>query len=177
MSNLIESDKEKLITHINQREPQMINQIHHKYRQKFNHLNAKHGGTQEVNPSQVPGLTGTTGITGQEPKKHTRRFIKRNKYKRQKRAEARKETNLVHNLCDFPLTEAMTQVLNKGLSFVIKPKNVNLTEIRADLAAWKRTVKWKEFHANKEEGYSDSDNDSDSEPPSLFHVKKSSYHP
>ena len=79
MSNLIESDKKKLTTHINQREPQMINQIHHKYRQKFNHLNDKHGRTQEVNPSQVPGLTGTTGITSQEPKKSTRRFIKRNK--------------------------------------------------------------------------------------------------
>ena len=67
----------------------------------------------------------------------------------------------MHNLCNFSLTEAMTQVLNKGLSFVIKPKNVNLTEIRSDLAAWQRTVKWKEFHG-KEEGDSDSDNYSDS---------------
>ena len=163
LADLIESDKNKLITHINQRQPQIINRIHHKYKQKYNHLIAKHGRAQEDNPPQVPGIQ----------RHRTRRFTKRNKYKRQKRAEARKDINLVHNICKYTLTEPMTNILNKGLSFVIKPKNTNLTEIRADLAAWRRTIKWKEFHGNKVQSDSDSDNDSDTTPPDLFHVKKS----
>ena len=65
---------------------------------------------------------------------------------------------MVHNLCDYPLTETMTKVLNKGLLYVITPQRVNETELRADLASWKRTIRWKEFF-HKE----DNDPDSDSE--------------
>ena len=165
LSCLSESDQIKVVEYIKKRETQIINQTNLKYKQKFNHLVSKHGETHEECPSEVPGMKGS------KQKQNNRRFIKRSKYKRRKRAEARKQVNLVHNLCNFQLTDPMTQILNKGLSFVVTPKNVNCTLIRSDLAAWKRTMLWKEFHSGKEE--SDSTPDSDSGPPDVFKTKKS----
>ena len=166
---LTHSDQNKLIELLKKMEPQLINQIKQKFKQKLQHLITKNGGSPEES-AQVPGLKGH-----KEPKQ-TRRFVKRNTYKRRKRAAASKQVNLVHNLSDFPLTDHMTTVLNRGLSYVITPKNVNLTEVRADLQAWKRTVRWKEFwsHNNEMEAglESEFDSDSESEPPSLFHTKK-----
>ena len=164
LSLLAHSDQNKLIEMLKKIEPQLINKINQKFKQKLQHLLAKNGISQEES-SQVPGLKGH-----KEPHQ-TRRFIKRNTYKRRKRAEASKQVNLVHNLSQFPLTEDMTKVLNKGLSFVINPRNVNLTEVRSDLQAWKRTVRWREFHSSNKIEF-ESDSDSESDPPNLFHTKK-----
>ena len=72
----------------------------------------------------------------------------------------------------------MTKVLNKGLLYVITPQRVNETELRADLASWKRTIRWKEFfHKEDNDPDSDSEDAHEAGPPDMFKRKKTSLPP
>ena len=69
--------------------------------------------------------------------------MKRNKYRRWKKKElAKKNIGLVHNYSDFHLTEDMLSLLNKGRSFAPTPKNINLTELEAQMDSYDRTMRW-----------------------------------
>ena len=48
--------------------------------------------------------------------------------------EAQKKVNLITNLSDFPLNEAMRNLLNRGLSFVPTPEGVNKSQLVSDLS-------------------------------------------
>ena len=65
-------------------------------------------------------------------KKKTRRFIKRNKWKRVQDKKKKHTTSAVHNFSDMILTQAMETLLNRGLNFCITPLKLNVTEILVD---------------------------------------------
>ena len=116
------------------------NNVHESYKDYKCELCGKSFSESEP---RVPGFT-------KKPSK-SRRFIKKNKYKKWKRKEAmKKPLDLVHNLSDLQLSEPMKSLLNRGLGFVPTPKTINITETLADLDKYNRRMRWREFFFEKE---------------------------
>ena len=169
-NQLSDVDKRRLQDHISKREPQILHTIQHRFKQKLLFLLKSHNGeTQDNEPQGIP-LTQTS-----DKHNKTRRFMKRIRFKRHKRKEASQKISLVHNLQnEMPLTQEMSQVLNKGLSYVVTPGRVNETEARADIASWKRVVRWKDYYHNREDPdcQSEPEEAQDESPRDLFKKKK-----
>ena len=166
LTNLSDKDKNQINSLIKTQEPQIIKKWGNKFRQKL-HFLIKKTTEKQQDTSEVPGI--------QNPKKQTRtrRFVKRNKFKRWKQQEARKQINLVKNLSDYPMTNDMFSLLNRGLSFVITPSYANKTEVKADIQSYQRTLRWKEFHYG-ESLSEDSDTEQENSPKSYLKAKKKS---
>ena len=99
-------------------------------------------------------IDSTSRIQGfEKTKPKTRGFYKRSKYQKLKRKESMKRiTSLVCNLSDFPVTGSMESLLNHGLSFVPVPKKLNITQLKADIDKYSRSMLWKHFwFENKED--------------------------
>ena len=102
-----------------------------------------------------------------------RTFIRRNKYKRLKRRKASKLITLVHNFSDFELTADMESVLNKGLGFVVTPYHINKTELMKQIDRWKRSLRWKEHHFDRDTNNNSDPSDADeSGIPNIFRHEK-----
>ena len=85
------------------------------------------------------------------PKKKTRRFIKRSKYRRIMRKLSRKPLeSLFINYSSHIITDAEKKLLNKHLNFVPIPDKINKTQLEYDMARFKRTLRWKEHFADKD---------------------------
>ena len=71
-----------------------------------------------------------------------RRWIPKSTWRRMKKAELKKQINLVNNLSDLELTENQIKLLNKGLSFSPSPKGVDITHLTADTFHMERNMSW-----------------------------------
>ena len=158
-------ERENLLEYVRKREPQISRKLKHTFQQKLKHLKEKH-----CQPSDKPN---TDGYKAPPKASNNRRFMKRNKYRKWKIREAQKKVNLITNLSDYPLNEAMTNLLNRGLSFVPTPEGVNKSQLVSDLSRYERHMKWKDFFF--QDGPQESDNDFEEEtgPKDLFKQKKS----
>ena len=103
-----------------------------KYEKKLSHLKFKN----DIPTDEKPKIE---GCTLDKSKSKNRRFIKRSKYVKWKKKEFMKQaTSLVVNYSDFPVTEPMKTLLNKGLSFVPTPEKLNITQLKADIDKYSR---------------------------------------
>ena len=81
--------------------------------------------------------------------KKSRKFIKRNKYRRKKRQlDKRMQSQIVTNYSDKVLTNDMKSFCQLGLNFAMVPRKVNTTGIRAGFEKLSRTMHWTEFYHN-----------------------------
>ena len=64
---------------------------------------------------------------------------------------SKRNLDLVHNFSDFELSAPMISLLNRGPSFVPTPKNLNISQIMAELERYKRSMLWSEYFFEKEE--------------------------
>lgn len=104
-----------------------------------------------------------------EKSSNKRRWVKRSIYRRRQRKLSRKPLqNLVINYSDHVLTKDQSQLLNKHISFVPIPDKINFTQLTYDFERFERSMRWKEFHSNKDP----SENDSNKEE-CIFPSKKS----
>ena len=58
--------------------------------------------------------------------------------------------NLVFNYSSIVLTEAMKNLLNRGLNFAILPDNLDFTQVMADFRRFERSVTWTEYWYGRE---------------------------
>ena len=85
----------------------------------------------------------------------TRRFCKKEKYRRIQRKVRRKSTNLTTNYSNHQLCPAEERVLNRGLNFCPQPAAVNRTKVEAGLQRMARTVQcsavqWADYFPGRE---------------------------
>jgi hypothetical protein len=129
-----------------------LTKIEIKFRAKMNlkrdlkhswHMKLKRGETQN-NPQPDKD-------EHQKKRKKHRRFVERNKWKKRQDKKKSQPLTAIYNYSDLTLTEAMTNLLNRGLNFCINPLKLNLTEILVDYRKFDRKLRWKEFFAEKEE--------------------------
>ena len=115
-----------------------------KHKKKLGHLKMKYNIPKTNKENQrIPGV--------EKKKTTTRRFIRRSKYQKWKQTESKKQKlNLVVNLSDMVITEPMKSLLNRGLSFVPTPSNIDISQIKAQINKYERTVIWKEHHFNED---------------------------
>ena len=115
-----------------------------KHKKKLGHLKMKYNIPKTNKENQrIPGV--------EKKKTTTRRFIGRSKYQKWKQTESKKQKlNLVVNLSDMVITEPMKSLLNRGLSFVPTPSNIDISQIKAQINKYERTVIWKEHHFNED---------------------------
>ena len=115
-----------------------------KHKKKLGYLKMKYNIPKTNKDNQrIPGV--------EKKKTTTRRFIKRSKYHKWKQAESKKQKlNLVVNLSDMVITEPMKSLLNRGLSFVPTPSNIDISQVKAQINKYERTVIWKEHHFNED---------------------------
>ena len=83
--------------------------------------------------------------------------------KKQRKREKKTPISVVFNYSSFELTETMLSLLNRGLNFVVKPLNLNISKVLTDFKSFERKMVWAEF-------FHGSDN-SDYKPP-LFKTEK-----
>ena len=84
-------------------------------------------------------------------KTDSRRFIKRSKYQKWKRVESSKQNlNLVKNLSDMVVTESMISLLNHGLGFLPTPSNIDISQVKAQINKYERSVIWREQFFDQE---------------------------
>ena len=67
------------------------------------------------------------------------------------------QTDLVVNLSSYQSTNDEIQILSRGLKFIPTPKNINKTEVLADIKKFSRRMRLKEFFYDKDASSSDSD--------------------
>ena len=138
------SEKEFIIKYKEQREPQISRNLKLKFHQKL--ICLKRQQCESNDPIQD-----TAEYKAQsKPFKKQRRFLKRNQYRKWKRREAQKKVDLVTNLSDFTLSEDMRKLLNRGLSFVPVPGEVNKSGLIADLSRYERSMKWRDHFFEEE---------------------------
>ena len=121
---------------------EIFDQINKTYVTKLNNLKIKNN--IPITTPRVPGL----------PKKKgkTRRFLPLRKYVKMKKVESTKRNlDLVHNFSDFVLTAPMISLLNRGPSFVPTTKNVNISQIQAELDRYERSMLWSEYYFERKE--------------------------
>ena len=90
-------------------------------------------------------IPNTDGSNSQQSnsKSKSRTWYSKTKWKKMKKATLKQKINLVNNLSDLELTEAMKSLLNHGLNFCPNPEKVNLTQISADCFHLERNMAWK----------------------------------
>ena len=90
-------------------------------------------------------IPNTDGSNSQQSnsKSKSRTWYSKTKWKKMKKAALKQKINLVNNLSDLELTEAMKSLLNHGLNFCPNPEKVNLTQISADCFHLERNMAWK----------------------------------
>lgn len=162
-------ERDSLLEHVRKREPQISRKLKHSFHQKLKHLKEK-----QNQPCEKPNPDGYKAPTKTSK---NRRFMKRNKYRKWKKREAQKKVNLITNLSDFTLNEDMTNLLNRGLSFVPCPKGVNKSQLVADLSRYERNMKWKEYFFQDEPQESNDNSEEETGPKDLFKQKKSNLPP
>ena len=154
--------------YIKAQEPQIKHKMRHTFNQKLQHLKYIHGIVVDSSNTQLSSVQ-----VKQKPNSGRRRFMKRWRFRRWKRREAARKVSIVHNYSDFSVTDGMSSLLNKGLGFVPTPGHVNKTQLITDLCKYERTMRWREFHAEKDE---DENNNSisteDGGPANIFPSKK-----
>ena len=108
----------------------------------------------------TPQLTESRNIT----KKRNRPGIRERKQKKIVRNLAKKSPiSVIFNYSSLELTDAMSNLLNRGLNFSIKPLSLNLADVLTDFKRFERKMKWREFFFGEET--------QDYKPP-LFKVEK-----
>ena len=109
------------------------------------------GGEGEEGGAGV-ALAGSVPLNPSNPdKKKNRRFIKRSRYRRKMRKNARQiPDSLVINYSSKPLTDGQKGLLQKHLSFCPLPDKLNKTQLTYDLARFGRTLRWKEVFKDEE---------------------------
>ena len=143
-------------SYICKRRPQIARQISHDFHQKLQHL-------RSINSSATPHPK--NAVRNTKKRGRNRRFIKHNRYRRQKRREATKQIPvLVHNLSDFKLTDDMISLLSRGRSFVPTPKNMNRTGQLADFDRYSRDMRWAEHFHNQENNNFESTSEEEQAP-------------
>ena len=83
-----------------------------------------------------------TENSGEDKNNKNRRWIPKSTWRRMKKAELKKQINLVNNLSDLELTENQNKLLNKGLSFSPSPTGVNITHLTVDTFHMERNMSW-----------------------------------
>ena len=71
-------------------------------------------------------------ISDTKTKKKNRKFIRRNKWKKLQDKKKKVNITAVYNYSKSTLTEAMENILNRGLNFCINPIKLNLSELLVD---------------------------------------------
>ena len=66
-------------------------------------------------------------------------------YKRKTIPTKRQHISVVFNQSNLVLTEAMDNLLNRGLNFAILPLKMDLTQVLVDFKRFERTMVWREF--------------------------------
>ena len=61
-----------------------------------------------------------------------------------------KQNSAVFNYSNIELTEAMNNLLNRGLNFAILPKKLDITQVLVDFERFKRSTLWHEYFHGKE---------------------------
>ena len=84
-------------------------------------------------------------VSEDKSKKAKRVWVKRSKYKRQKKSKLKQKISVVFNYSSINLTESMEKVLNRGLNFAIMPLKLNMTQVLVDYKQFERTIIWQEF--------------------------------
>jgi len=103
--------------------------------------------------------------------RRTRRFCKKEKYRRVQRKVRRKSSRLTTNYSDYQLNPAEERVLNRGLNFCPQPAAVNRTKVEAGLERMARTVQWVDYY----HGRDGLENEPAQQP--LIQVKKNNFPP
>ena len=70
---------------------------------------------------------------------------KRRYYKGRTTKTTTVQTDLVVNLSSYQLTNDEIQILSSGLKFIPTPKNINKTEVLADIKKFTRRMRLQEF--------------------------------
>ena len=83
--------------------------------------------------------------------------LKRRYHKERTTKTTTVQTDLVVNLSSYQLTNDDIQILSMGLKFIPTPKNINKTEVLADIKKFSRRIRLKEFFHDKDAASSDSD--------------------
>ena len=136
--------KEKMENHIKKQTCKMKQRSTSQYKKKFGHLKMKHNIPKTcVEEQRTPGFI--------KKKTDSRRFIKRSKYQKWKRVESSKQNlNLVKNLSDMVVTESMISLLNHGLGFLPTPSNIDISQVKAQINKYERSVIWREQFFDQE---------------------------
>ena len=103
----------------------------------------------------------------QKTKSTKRKWVPKNRYKRQIKKKKHEKQSVVFNYSDLELTADMTTLLNRGLNFAIQPMKLNMTELLVNFQKFQRTIMWVEYWTNQEK---DEDDDEYKEP--IFKKKK-----
>ena len=166
LNGLEAPEKNFIIKYKEQREPQISRNLSLKFHQKLTCLKRKQCESNDP-------IQDTAGYKAQnKPFKKQRRFLKRNQYRKWKQREAQKKVDLVTNLSDFTLSEDMRKLLNRGLSFVPVPGEVNKSGLIADLSRYERSMKWRDHFFEEEPQEIDGEIEEDTQPKDLFKQKK-----
>ena len=136
--------KTKMEKHIKKQTFKMKQKSNSQHKKKFGQLKMKHNIPKTCGEEQrTPGF--------RKKKTDSRRFIKRNKYQKWKRVESSKQNlNLVKNLSDMVVTEPMISLLNHGLGFVPTPSNIDISQVKAQINKYERSVIWREHFFDQE---------------------------
>ena len=96
---------------------------------------------EETNSTAEQSDTGENSENpGTDKNNKNRRWIPKSTWRRMKKAELKKQINLVNNLSDLELTENQIKLLNKGLSFSPSPNGVDITHLTADTFHMERNM-------------------------------------
>lgn len=79
------------------------------------------------------------------------KWMNKNKWRRLKKRQSKQKINVIFNYSSIVLTEAMENLLNRGLNFVITPLSLDMSQVLVDFAKFERSLLWKEFFAGSEE--------------------------
>ena len=121
---------------------QITKQMNATFVKKLNHLKIKNN--IPITIPRIPGIPKNKG--------KTRRFLPKRKYVKWKKVEATKRNlDLIHNFSDYELTTPMKSLLNRGLSFVPTPKNINISQIQAELDRYNRSMYWSEYYFERDD--------------------------
>ena len=113
-------------------------QVANKHRQKLCHLLSKEN-------RQIPNFLQRDCSHNDSTAKKSRKFVKRNKYRRKKvKIDKSLRNSLVTNYSDIPLSRDMQSLLNRGLNYSVTPKTVNTTNVIAGFDKLRRTMAWTE---------------------------------
>ena len=68
--------------------------------------------------------------------------MKKSKYQIIQKQKRKQKVSVVFNYSTVTLTEAMGNLLNRGLNFGITPLKLNLTQVLVDFKRFERTMLW-----------------------------------